>query len=340
MSAASEMRMPSPDLYMQAVRAFQVTAAIKSAIDLNIFSAIGEGGSTAAEIAKNCGTDERGARILCDFLVISGFLTKSADKYAMTIDTAAFLNPNSPMCLASTATFLADPKMMGAYDTLAESVRKGGSAMPEGGTIVPDNPIWVTFAESMAPLMMMVASAMAQVLAAQASRAKKALDIAAGHGVYGLTLAKQNPQLKVVGLDWAPVLEVAKRNAQKFGVADRYSTIPGSAFDVDFGSGYDIVLVPNFLHHFSPAVNVAFLKKVRAALNDGGHLAIVEMVPNDDRVSPPWAAAFALTMLASTQEGDAFTYRELEKMCRDAGFSNVAIHSLQPSPQSLVTAEK
>ena len=90
----------------------------------------------------------------------------------------------------------------------------------------------------------------------------------------------------MVGLDWANVLEVAKENAAKAGVADRYSTIAGSAFEVDFGSGYDIVLIPNFLHHFDPATNEKLLRKVHAALAPGGIAVTPEFIPNEDRISP------------------------------------------------------
>ncbi len=340
MSATSEMKMPSPDLFMQTTRAFQATAAIKTAVELDLFTAIGKGAATAAEIGKSCGAAERGIRILADYLVILGFLTKSGDKYAMTADTAAFLDRRSPMCIASAADFLCDTKTIAAFDTLTESVRKGGSAMPEGGTTSAENPVWVRFAESMAPLMIGIAAMMAQALGETAAQAKKVLDIAAGHGIYGITLAQRNPGMRVTGVDWPQVLEVAKRNAQKFGVADRYSTIAGSAFDVEFGSGYDLILLPNFLHHFSVEVNTELLKKVHAALTSGGRVVIVEFVPNDDRVSPPWAAAFALTMLGSTPEGDAFTFQELEQMCKGAGFSNVSMQPLTPSPSTLVVAEK
>ena len=80
----------------------------------------------------------------------------------------------------------------------------------------------------------------------------RVLDIAAGHGLFGIEVAKQNPQAASSALDWAPVLEVAKANARKAGVGDRYQTLPGSAFDVDYGGPYDIVLLTNFLHHFDP----------------------------------------------------------------------------------------
>ena len=46
MPATGEMRMPSPDLFFQTARAYQGTAAIKAAIGLDVFRAIG-GGATS-----------------------------------------------------------------------------------------------------------------------------------------------------------------------------------------------------------------------------------------------------------------------------------------------------
>jgi SAM-dependent methyltransferase len=332
--------MPTPDLFLRTARAYQDSAAVKTAIDLDMFTAMGEGAASASEIGRRCSASERGIRILCDFLVVLGFLTKSADKYSMTPDTATFLDRRSPMCIASAANWLCNTQAMGTFEYLIESVRKGGSTMPDGGSTSHENPLWIQFAEAMAPMMTMVAGVVAQALGEAAAKAKKALDIAAGHGMYGIMLAQRNPGLRMAAVDWPQVLEVAKRNAQKFGVAERYATLAGSAFDVDFGADYDIILVPNFLHHFSAERNIEFLKKVRAALAPGGRAAIVEFVPNDDRVSPPWAASFSLTMLTSTPEGDAFTFRELEQMCRGGGFTNVTIQALLPAPQSLIIAEK
>jgi 2-polyprenyl-3-methyl-5-hydroxy-6-metoxy-1,4-benzoquinol methylase len=144
----------------------------------------------------------------------------------------------------------------------------------------------------------------------------RVLDIAAGHGLFGIEIAKQNPQAHVTGLDWAPVLRVALKNAEKAGVKERYNMLPGSAFEVEFGGPYDAVLLTNFLHHFDKPTNVGLLKKVRAALKPGGRAATLEFVPNEDRVSPPMPAAFAMTMLASTADGDAYTLQRAERDAR------------------------
>ena len=119
------------------------------------------------------------------------------------------------------------------------------------------------------------------------------LDIAAGHGMYGITVAKNLPNVHVTALDWPAVLEVAKENATSAGIADRYSTRPGSAFDADLGEGYDYVFITNFLHHFDTPTNEMLLRRFCAALKPGGKTLTVEFVPNEDRVSPPMAAASA-----------------------------------------------
>jgi 2-polyprenyl-3-methyl-5-hydroxy-6-metoxy-1,4-benzoquinol methylase len=167
----------------------------------------------------------------------------------------------------------------------------------------------------------------------------RVLDIAAGHGLYGIGVAERNPEAHITALDWAAVLEVAEDNAHKAGVADRFEKLTGSAFDVDLGSPYDLALVTNFLHHFSAKVCTNFMRKVRESLNPGGRAVILEMAPNDDRVTPPMAASFSLTMLTSTAEGDAYTQTELMKFCRDAGFAKAEANPLSPTPQTAVVAE-
>ena len=164
----------------------------------------------------------------------------------------------------------------------------------------------------------------------------RVLDIAAGHGLFGIEVAKQNAQAHVTGLDWAPVLRVALENARKAGVQDRYDMMPGSAFGVEFGGPYDIVLLTNFLHHFDVETCIALLKKVRRSLKPGGSAATLEFVPNDDRVTPPQAAAFSLTMLATTPSGDAYTFRELAGMYAHAGYKDITAHPIAMSPHTVV----
>jgi SAM-dependent methyltransferase len=327
---------PTPERIFQTLTGYQMTAAMRAAIELDIFTAIAEGNDTPAEIAARCGAAERGARILCDYLTINGFLTKQDGRYGLTPESQIFLVRTSPAYVGGIADFLARGSLVEAYQTFTESVRKGGTTMPEQGSMTPEHPMWEEFARSMVAMMRPPAEAIAQLVGARG--ACKVLDIAAGHGIFGITLAQRNPRAEVYAVDWKNVLAIARKNAEEAGVAARYHTIPGSAFDVDFGADYDIVLLTNFLHHFDAPTNERLLRKVHAALKDGGRAVTLEFVPNDDRVTPPMAAAFSLTMLGSTEAGDAYTFAEFERMFAGAGFARSEIFPAPPG--SVIVSHK
>jgi ubiquinone/menaquinone biosynthesis C-methylase UbiE len=329
---------PSPLLFFDTINAYQKTAALKAAIELDVFSALGGKAASAEELAARCGCPQRGIRILADHLVILGFLTKDGNHYSLTPDSAAFLDRKSPAYLGGSLEFFLAPSLMAGFDHLADTIRKGRTA--DEGTTAHEHEVWVRFARAMAPLMIMPARATAELITLDPARETRVLDIAASHGVYGIAVAEKNPRARLVALDWASVLEVAKENAAKAGLATRFETIAGDAFTTDLGANYDAVLVPNFLHHFKERDCVSFLKRAHAALRPGGSVVIVEFVPNEDRVTPPAAAGFSLVMLGSTPEGDAYTFAEYEKMLREAGFPSAEFHPLAPTAQSAVLARK
>lgn len=332
---------PNPVRIFDTIQGYQRAYALKAAIDLDVFTAIARGNNTAAEIAKACQGSDRGMRILCDAMAVMGFLAKANGRYSLNPDTAFFLDRKSPAYLGHALTFLMHPTQLRNFEHLPEAARRGG-ASDEEGTLAPEDPIWVEFARGMAPLMMPAAQAMAGLLQAElgAKPAVKILDIAASHGLFGLVVAQKVPQAHIYALDWANVLQVARENAQRQGMGDRYHLLPGSAFEVDYGTGFDAVLITNLLHHFTPAENEAMLKKSSAALGPGGQVIVLEFVPNEDRVSPPVPALFSLTMLGSTPHGDAYTLAEYATMFRNAGLEAPRQVALEPMPQSLLVARK
>jgi ubiquinone/menaquinone biosynthesis C-methylase UbiE len=168
------------------------------------------------------------------------------------------------------------------------------------------------------------------------SSPQRVLDVAAGHGLYGIAVAQRAPKAVIVAQDWPKVLAVAEDNARELGVSERYRLLPGSAFAVDFGTGFDLALVTNFLHHFDEATCTGFLRKLHAAMTPAGRLVVLEFVPNEDRVTPARAAAFSLNMLLQTRAGDAYTERELFRMLTAAGFTSHTVVGVPNSPEKAV----
>jgi hypothetical protein len=329
--------MPSPTRIFGTLTGYQRTAALKAAIELDLFTGIGAGDRTVEALAGRSQASPAGIRRLCDALVADGFLTKDGDAYGLTQDAAVFLDASSPACIAPMVHFLTSPTIVESFARLTDAVRRGGTALPEDGTTAADHPVWVEFARSMATSASMMAEVMTAVLGPVHG---SVLDIAAGHGLFGITVAKHNPDARVVALDWKNVLAVARENATLAGVADRFAELPGSAFDTPLGAGHALVLVPNFLHHFDLATCETLLLRVHASLAPGGRCAIVEFIPNEDRVTPPEAAMFGLTMLATTSHGDAWTFAEYERVLRASGFSSVTLHEMPPTPTRLVIATR
>lgn len=340
MAATTPTSRPNPEHIFNTMIAFQQTEALKAAIELDIFTGIAEGANTAASLAEKTGASERGVRILCDYLTIKEFLTKKENQYSLAQDSAIFLNRHSPACLATMINFLASPWARKNFGSLAEAVRKGASAGETGDHTKPNEELWVNFARSMAPLTVPTAEFIAGLTRAEEGRPCRVLDVAAGHGMFGITVAKRNPNAQIVAVDWPAVLELAKVNADKFGVANRYTTRPGSAFEVGFGDGYDFVLLTNIFHHFDIATCEKLMRRVHGALKPGGKAITLEFVPNEDRVTPPMAAAFSLVMLAGTDAGDAYTFAQYEKMFRNAGFANTTLHPVPDMPQQALVSEK
>lgn len=326
----------SPALFIDAVLAYQQTAAIKAALELDLFSEVAKGANTAEELASRTGAATRGIRILCDYLTVRGHLEKLGDEYRLSPSTAAFLDRSSASWIGSIAEYLAAPEMIHLFlHDPASYVRNGGSVGMANNA--SDHPIWVKFARAMVAFRAPVAMNVASELARWSPR--KVLDIAAGHGMFGIAIARAVPDAEITAVDWQAVLTVARESAEVAGVSKRYHTLAGSALEVDWGSEFDLVLLANFLHQLDHETCVVLLRRARESLIPGGRAAVVELVPNDDRVSPPFAAMFSFQMLGTTPHGEAYTVREFEEMGRAAGFRRVTAKPLPPTPQSLILFE-
>ena len=142
-------KQPTPALIFDTFNAFQRTQALKTAIEIELFTGLGEGKTTAPALAERCGGTERAIRILCDFLTIAGFLTKQGNEYSLTLDSATFLDKRSPAYMGTVSEFILSPYIKDHFDRLTETVKNGGCV--SDSALEPDHPMWVRFARAMGP---------------------------------------------------------------------------------------------------------------------------------------------------------------------------------------------
>jgi ubiquinone/menaquinone biosynthesis C-methylase UbiE len=319
----------------EAMQAYQKTAALTAAIKLDIVTLIGGGAATSDALAEKTGASSRGMRILCNFLTVLGLLTKQDGAYGVTEPAKRYLDRSSPAWIGGSIEFFAAPEMVRlVLDDPTSYVMRGGS---EGlAHLAPDHPIWLRYAKAATPIARVTAKRAAAQLAARLDSPKAVLDIAVGHGLYGIELARAFPEAVVTAVDWPSVLELASANARDAGVAERFRVVAGNAFEVDWGQDFDLVILANILHYLSPEDCVAILRKVKTSLSPRGQVCAIEFVPNEDRVSPPTQAMFAYLMLATSPGGDAHTLSDYDSIAKAAGFYGATARPLRPTPQTLV----
>ena len=275
-----------------------------------------------------------------DYLTIRGLLDKQLGGYALTPDSKVFLTKQSPAYLGAVLDFMLSSPLIEGAKNLTGAVRKGGTLLSDKGTTAKEHPEWVTFARSMMPLMKGPAEWIANKVRQEDPNTRKVLDVAAGHGLFGVEIAKKIPEAEVIAQDWANVLVVAQETAEMAGISGRFQTLPGNVFEIDLGKEYDLVLLSGFLHHFDVDTCEALMKKIHTSLSNTGKVITLEYLPNEDRISPPDMAQFCLIMLTTTPAGDAYTFNEYERMFQHAGFSRSEMHDVPASNERVIITQK
>jgi ubiquinone/menaquinone biosynthesis C-methylase UbiE len=312
----------NPDQLMQMAMSYTSSRVLNAALQLNVFSIIASGRSTAAAIAGAANASERGMRMLLDTLTALQLVTKSTGQYHLTASALKYLVRDSADYMGA---IMEDDSLFEAWSKLVESVRTGKPPRRVERQADAEKffPILI---RSLHVLHREPARRAARTLTAGASRSGlQVVDIACGSGVWGIALAEARPDAAVTMQDFAGVLEHTRGYVQRHGIADRCTYLPGDLKEVDFGSErYDVALLGNIIHSEGERSSRDLLRRLHRALRSGGKLAIIETIPNDERTGPPRCVLFALTMLLNTEFGDTYTLAEYTDWLTEAGFGRVA----------------
>lgn len=257
---------------------------------------------------------------------------------ALTPESATFLVSTKLGFFGAIFRHISD-QLLPKWLQLTEVVKTGRPAT-KVNTQAEGAEFFANFVESLFPLSFPAATALGRHLGIGKSRGPvSVLDIGAGSGVWGISLAKQSPHVRIHAVDWPEVLETTRRVAGKHGLANWLTTSAGDFFEADFGSGHRVATIGHILHSEGRERSRRLLKKVFDALAPGGTVAVQEFVPDDGRSGPPSALIFAVNMLVNTEAGDTFTFSEMSQWLKQAGFKNPRLLKV-PSVSPLVLAEK
>jgi ubiquinone/menaquinone biosynthesis C-methylase UbiE len=310
---------------MQAARAFQESRVLLTALELDVFAALGEGAS-AATLSAQLGTDARATEMLLNALVAVGALLKRDGAFHCTDESRA-LAPGR-------AGLLHMVHLWDTWSTLTECVRSGKATATRG----PES-----FSKERTRAFIAAMHARAQGDAKETARlsgirdAKRMLDVGGGSGAYSIAFAKACPALHAEILDLGAVVPLAEEYIRNAGLEGRVRVRPGDMRTANFGEGYDLVLLSAVCHMWSEDDNRALIKRCARALVPGGHLVIREFILNEERTAPPFAAIFAINMLVGTEHGNTYSEGEHRTWMTEAGLDAI----VRPDPQGdVLVAER
>ncbi|HVA39258.1 MAG TPA: methyltransferase [Candidatus Binataceae bacterium] len=297
--------------------------ALGAAVELDLFSHIAAGKTSAPQVAAAAGASEHGTRRLLDALCGMGYLKKSGQSYKLQRSAAEHLVRGKPLYMGDAA--MIGKMLMGPWSMLAEVVKSGGPVRNPRSAEEPQA-FFAKLVPAIFPASFLAATATVKRLPAAArNRIRRILDIGAGAAAWSIPFAKALKRARVTVADYPAVTQVARQYAERFGVADRFDYLEGDFREVDFGTAkFDLAILGHILHGEGLDWSKRLLKRTCDALVDGGMLLIGEFVPNDQRSAPALPLLFGLNMLVNIPGGDVFTMREYREWLKEAGFRKVA----------------
>ena len=340
MNQSQQMSHPpvTPDRLMQFAFGYAPTLIIETAIRHHVFDLLDTGARTIEQLSQATGTSLRGLRGLLNALVALEFLAKDTEQaYTLTPESAAFLVSTKPSFQGGLFKHTSG-QLLPKWLELTEVVRTGKPATTINQEAAGTD-FFQQFVNDIFPLSYPAAQVLAEVLdVAHAEQLLNVLDLAAGSGVWGLTIAQQSPQVHVTALDWAGVIPVAKKNAERLGLTDRVKYLEGDLLTTAFGTGYHLAILGHIIHSEGEVRSRQLLHKVFEALATGGTIAIAEWLVNEDRTGPINATIFAVNMLVNSEEGDTYSFAEISSWLTEVGFINSrTVEAPGPSPLILAT---
>lgn len=338
MATATEVQ-ATPERIMQMAWGYVPPLLIEAAIRHRVFDVLDSGAKTLGEVEKATGASARGLAAIMNALVGLNFLEKDKqDRYSLTPESDAFLVSTKPSFQGGLIKHCSE-QLIPRWLHLNEVVGTGNPVTPvnvekSGGEFFHE------FVLDIFPMSYPAAQALAAHMNYGNNGAPvKALDLAAGSGVWGIAQAQSASRVQVTAVDWPEVIDVTRKTVARFGLASRFSYVEGDLLEAEFGSEYELATLGHILHSEGEARSRKLLAKTLRALASGGTIAIQEFLVNKERTGPVNGLFFAVNMLVNTQNGGTYCFEEIGAWLEEAGFRDPRLLEA-PGPSPLILATR
>lgn len=299
-------------------RGFQPSRILLTAVELGVFTQLGDKPESSAVVAARINADPRATDRLMNALVAIGLLMKHEGLFGNTPDAEEYLVEGKPGYMGD--ALLHTVNMWRSWSTLTEAVKAGTSVYE----LSPD--ARASWLDSFIAAMHYNAGNHAKVVVplVNLDGVERVLDVGGGSGAYAVEFCRRKPGLEAVIFDLPDVLPLTEKYVRESGFSDRISTTAGDYTKDELGSDFDMAFLSAVIHSNSPEVNIELFRKCWLALVPGGRIVVQDFIMNDHRTSPPHGAVFALNMLVGTSAGDTYTETEVKQWLESAKFAEIS----------------
>jgi O-methyltransferase/methyltransferase family protein len=313
-----------------------------SAVELGLFTELGQGPLDAETLRTRLRLHERSARDFFDALVALGMLERRDGRYSNTKETAHFLDRSKPDYIGGLLEML-NGRLYGFWGSLTEGLRTGE---PQNEVKTGQGDIFDTlysdpqrlrgFLQAMTGLSMGTAMAMARKFPWKEH--KRFVDVGCAQGCIPVQVALANPHITGGGFDLEVVKPIFQEYLKRFGLESRLAFQSGNFFEDPLPEA-DVLSMGRILHDWDLEKKMDLLKKAHAALPKGGALIVYESLIDDDRRRNVAGLLMSLNMLIETRGGFDFTGADCTGWMKKVGFSKTFVEHLH-GPDSMAVGIK
>jgi hypothetical protein len=321
----------TPDHIMQVGMGFFASKTLLSAVELELFTVLGDASLTASEVSAKLDLHERSHLDFLDALVSLGFLdrdgTGNEARYANTAETAIFLDKQSPAYLGGMLE-MANSRLYSFWSNLTEGLQTGRpqNEVKTGGdfftSLYSDELRLAEFLRAMQGLQTGNHHMLLEKV--DMSQAKTFCDVGGANGALSVLVAQRYPNITATTFDLAPVAPFATEYVTEAGVADRVGVVSGDFFADDWPRA-DVIVLGNVLHDWDEEHKQVLIDSAFTSLTDGGRFIAIENIIDDDRRRNTFGLLMSLNMLIEMEGGFDYTGAQFDAWCRSAGFARTEV---------------
>lgn len=335
-----------PSHIMQTATAFWASKVLLTAVELDLFTTLGDGKLSAPQLGEKLGLHPRGTYDFFDALVALKFLDRDGagpeGQYKNTPQTAAFLSKKSPAYIGGVPEMM-NARLFAFWNDLGSALKTGkpqNEVKHSGKSLFEElystHARLGTFLEAMSGFQAANFSILAEKF--DFTKYKTVCDVGGALALLSRIVGAHHPHLTLTSFDLPPVAPHAQKHIKNAKMEGRITAVAGDFFQDELPKA-DVVTMGNILHDWNLEKKKILIKKAYNALPQGGAFIAIENLIDDARRENAFGLLMSLNMLIETGDGFDYTGADFRDWCSEAGFKRFEIINLA-GPTSAAIAYK